>query len=186
MGKVELAKREKDKKLIIEKKIIKVKRVIDIETATLINTICRKYLIDNVFEDIDKIHIFKVLFDMIVVAKNTNIKVNGIENDNGELDVKVNTEIVKNFEELNIINKIKKYIVNYDSVWSNVLNFINNKIYLAVFYSLNAIVPSDEAIKDILEMTKFDLKDVAENEPQVIREQLIKMAKEVTKKENGN
>lgn len=80
---------------------------------------------ENVFASVSDC---KVLFDICVLALQTNLPVEGVKENlvDGvyDLDVQLDYADIENYVVSGIIEKVKEKVLNYDSVWANILQSI--------------------------------------------------------------
>ena len=166
---IEKTKKINTKKFLIGMKIVRVNRFIDTETAILLNSLCSDFLVDNANIGIMNIPLFQKIFDMVVLHKCTNIKVDGIVEieEDGKKTVKVNTteSIINNLDNNKVLQKVKKVILNYNDVWQNLLTYLNNQVVLSIVFALDKKIPTETEISEILKETSKNIKDTSKIYP---------------------
>lgn len=160
---IEKTKTYNTKKVLIGTKIVRVNRFIDTETAILLNSLCSDFLVDNANIGIMNIPLFQKIFDMVVLYKCTNLKIDGIQEieENGKTSLKVNTteSIINNLDNNKVLQKVKKIILNYNDVWQNLLTYLNNQVVLSIMFALDKKIPTDTEISEILKQTSKNIQD---------------------------
>lgn len=168
-------------------KFYRVKKVIDTETLVLLNSLCEKYLIEN--NNIENIATFKTLFDMVIVNNCTNVKIQGINLETKEnestINVEINSEMIKDFEKLNLLPLITSKIINYNNAWENIKTYITNKLYLSVFFALENMIPKTEDFNETIESTKKALTELKTQYPEIIKDVALRETRTDIKREKS-
>lgn len=136
----------------------------------------------------------KCFFDILVVYKCTNIKIDGIvekENKNGKnISISLNSEITTQFEMSGIIEKVSPLIINYRDAYSQVMKVIETKNVYNAFNVLTRNLPSADEIQNALKNGVEEFNDVKKTYPdlveRVINENNLPQAQEKAKKELSN
>lgn len=132
---------------------------------------------------------FKIIFDMVVVAECTNIKIDFIKKEVKDgvsmLNLDVNKQEIETFESIGLRDFLKENISNYEDSWEDIQRTISNIVVFSAFSLLGNRLPKSEdmvnTIKEITDVVKELRKEAPEELAATLSKPIIKKAQEKTK-----
>jgi len=133
----------------------------------------------------------KSIFDMLVIEKCTNIKLEGIStetnNETLSIDVKINAEILTKFDNSGLISFVKNHIENYQNALDTIIESIRLKNVQVSLGLIAKTLPSEKEISTSIKNTSALLDKLNKENPELVKKMtesiITQNAKDFAKKE---
>lgn len=184
MGRVELDLcKVKDCIIKYGKEKIVVNRIINTIKAMEIVDICIQQ-----FKNKSSLPLIKTIFDICVLALQTNIDINEVKEINSdnkfELNLSIDSECVEYYENSGIFSMINKNIINYSDLWNMVIKSIEMENTTSAFNKVVENLPNEKEMNTSIEMISKFIKENPDFVKGLAKDEMINRAKEVAKKEH--
>jgi hypothetical protein len=131
--------------------------------------------------------IIKSIFNIAVVGLQTNVEIlefkKVVESDNVSINIDINSDKIKQYENTEMFGKILGEIGNYRGAWDLVVKTIELENTKNAFDKVVESLPSETAMNDSLSMISGFLKENPDFAKGLIKEQLKNRAVELGEKE---
>lgn len=183
MGRVELDLcKVKDCTIKYGKEKIVVNRIINTIKAMEIVDICIQQ-----FKNKSSLPLIKTIFDICVLALQTNIDINEVKEINSdnkfELNLSIDSECVEYYENSGIFSIINKNIINYSDLWNMVIKSIEMENTTSAFNKVVETLPNEAEMNSSIEIISKFAKENPELVKGIIKNQMVDKAKETAKSE---